>query len=376
VLARRVASARGTHTINPKDRVASHLRLICLCWYRMLQLLLWSVLLFFINGSHAFMQRVTLLPSNAAFLKSVHMRVRAAEAELASASDTIQHADKYRNILVDSQTYLQSYMITQAPDIEHEHLRDLYSTVDAGTSQLLLKLTNADSSSSADAVGYCGIDAQSKPFVVAQPSLSNDTATLLTRMLQSVASPSVGSVQHSSSDTEMVDWVDTASTVLCSLDRATVHTHNILHRGAGILVHNSKGDIYCHQRTHTKRVFPGLYDMFVGGVAASGEPLSTTALRELQEELSLGNDASRLRFLFNTTVSTALNRCVVAVYEYVCGDDEAVAWQESEVAWGAWLPFADVVAKVDSKQWEFVPDGLQVWNAYLAHMRDEHSNHA
>jgi isopentenyldiphosphate isomerase len=337
------------------------------------------ILLLIINNSHAFFSQAPSLPPGATILKLSHMQIRAAQLELAStSSDTLQHADKYANTLTDTHTYLQSYRLTQAAEIEHEHMSsdDTAAVLDAGPLQLLLKLTHAESTSSAAAVGYCGIDAQSKPFVVAQPGLSYDTASLLKHMLQSVASPEASSEQHSSSEIEIVDWVDTAGTVLCSLDRATVHTHNILHRGAGMLVRNGKGEIYCHQRTHTKRVFPGLYDMFVGGVAASGESLSTTALRELQEELSLGNDASRLQFLFDTTVSTALNRCVVAVYEYTCGDDETVAWQESEVAWGAWLPFKDVVAKVSTNEWEFVPDGLQVWDAYLAYMHNEHSNHA
>jgi isopentenyldiphosphate isomerase len=346
------------------------------CWCAML---VWVVLLLVIHQTSAFFSQAPSLPSGAATLKLSHMQVRAAEVELAAAgADALQHADKYSNIMADSHTYLQSYKVTQAAEIEHEHMRSdgTAAVLDAGPLQLLLRLTHAESTSSTAAAGYCGIDAQSKPFVVAQPGLSDDTASLLKRMLQSVASPEESGVQHSSSDVEMVDWVDTAGAVLCSLDRATVHTHNILHRGAGMLVRNSNGDIYCHQRTHTKRVFPGLYDMFVGGVAASGESLSTTALRELQEELSLGNDASRLQFLFDTTVSTALNRCVVAVYEYACGDDETVAWQESEVAWGAWLPFADVVAKVHTKEWEFVPDGLQVWDAYLEHLHNERSEHA
>lgn len=49
-----------------------------------------------------------------------------------------------------------------------------------------------------------------------------------------------------------------------------------------------QGDVYCHRRTSTKRVFPSLYDMFIGGVSESMEPAAHTALRELGEELDLG----------------------------------------------------------------------------------------
>lgn len=35
-------------------------------------------------------------------------------------------------------------------------------------------------------------------------------------------------------------------------------------------------------------VFPSMYDMFIGGVSGTLEPVATTALRELGEELGLG----------------------------------------------------------------------------------------
>lgn len=49
-----------------------------------------------------------------------------------------------------------------------------------------------------------------------------------------------------------------------------------------------QGQVYCHRRTKTKRVFPSMYDMFIGGVSGSMEPALDTALRELGEELGLG----------------------------------------------------------------------------------------
>lgn len=53
-----------------------------------------------------------------------------------------------------------------------------------------------------------------------------------------------------------------------------------------------QGEVYCHRRTSTKRVFPSMYDMFIGGVSGTMEPAATTALRELGEELGLGPCAS------------------------------------------------------------------------------------
>lgn len=39
---------------------------------------------------------------------------------------------------------------------------------------------------------------------------------------------------------EMVDWVDTKGRVICALPRPVVHSRNVLHRGAGVMIRNDK----------------------------------------------------------------------------------------------------------------------------------------
>ena len=82
---------------------------------------------------------------------------------------------------------------------------------------------------------------------------------------------------------ENVDMVDTLGKPWVSVPRPLVHTFNLLHRGVGIMVVKTKsGDefdldlpdwkentlVYVHRRTDSKRIFPSLYDMFVGGVVS------------------------------------------------------------------------------------------------------------
>jgi 8-oxo-dGTP pyrophosphatase MutT (NUDIX family) len=168
---------------------------------------------------------------------------------------------------------------------------------------------------------------------------------------------------------EMVDMVDEEGQPLLSLPRPLVHQHNILHRGAGILVLRSKDkskplsdslsssstdpqsdwtkevQVYCHRRTDTKRIFPSMYDMFVGGVSSTDESDIMTAGRELAEELGLQRalqDASEREStstdtdgakksdqlpspslqgpLFRCTVQTSYNRCVVNVFIFLYND--------------------------------------------------------
>mmetsp|Transcript_12706 Transcript_12706/g.31005 ORF Transcript_12706/g.31005 Transcript_12706/m.31005 type:complete len:500 (+) Transcript_12706:79-1578(+) len=239
--------------------------------------------------------------------------------------------------------------------------------------------------------------------------------------------------QHAKS--ELVDMVNHDGMVLGSLPRPYVHKWNILHRGIGLIV--SKDDdilegfqsgnmpeVYVHRRTSTKRIFPSLYDMFVGGVSTCGEDARLTAAREVSEELGLRRALDILENkdeetinplsdkLFQCTVCTSYNRCVVSMFKYTCKTElESITWQEEEVGWGDYVPYDIVklagdmsisrllkdgawpgsdcsayncksapkgeqldtaIQKLKNKydedkpweSWDFVPDGLLVWEAW------------
>jgi 8-oxo-dGTP pyrophosphatase MutT (NUDIX family) len=243
-------------------------------------------------------------------------------------------------------------------------------------------------------------------------------------------------------DLELVDMVNNAGLVLGALPRPYIHTWNILHRGSGILVSKDKDafqaakegaampEVYVHQRTSRKRIFPSLYDMFVGGVSCHGEDSRLTAAREVAEELGLRRaldimldskqqpqdleeeendklDNPLSETLFQCTVCTSYNRCVVSVFTYTACDGERITWQDEEVAWGDYVPYAvveqsaassidrlvksgvwpdkehriingtkrsigdkqltvntEVASKYSADTWDYVPDGLLVWNAW------------
>lgn len=102
--------------------------------------------------------------------------------------------------------------------------------------------------------------------------------------------------------TEVVNWMTEEEEVLFPLPRRWIHSHNLLHKGIGALLfqtqpkHNSQlieqndlNDlkIFVHQRSSTKRLFPSMWDMFIGGVSAFNESSSKTLFRELLEECNL-----------------------------------------------------------------------------------------
>ena len=158
---------------------------------------------------------------------------------------------------------------------------------------------------------------------------------------------------------EIVDLVDEENRVIGSTTRREVRARNLLHRGVGILCRNSSGEIYVHRRTTTKDIFPGMYDMLVGGVVGASESYEAAATREIAEELGIEGPEPELLFLH--LYQGPHNRSWVAVYEVTW--DGPIHHQESEVAWGNYMTEKDLMRKLED--WDWVPDGLEIFQRYL-----------
>ncbi|MBI3929609.1 MAG: NUDIX domain-containing protein [Armatimonadetes bacterium] len=158
---------------------------------------------------------------------------------------------------------------------------------------------------------------------------------------------------------EMVDVIDLDNQVVEVLPRSLVRSRNLLHRGVGILCCNSRGETYVHRRTPTKDVFPGMYDMFVGGVVESGERYHQAAAREIAEEL--GIRGAPPDYLFTHLYLGERNRSRIQVYRVLW--DGPIRWQPEEIEWGDWLPESDLADWVSTVP--VVPDGLEVFYRYL-----------
>lgn len=164
-------------------------------------------------------------------------------------------------------------------------------------------------------------------------------------------------------DEEWVDLVDLDNRIVGAAPRAEVRRRNLLHRGIGIMCLNGRGDVYVHKRTDTKDVFPGMYDMFVGGVVGRGETYEQAALRELEEEL--GVRGAELRHLFMHLYQGDANRSWIMVFDVRW--DGPIVHQPEEVAWGAWMPEERLEAW--AREVPVVPDGLGVFEHWLAWKR-------
>ena len=142
---------------------------------------------------------------------------------------------------------------------------------------------------------------------------------------------------------EIVVVVDDDDRVVGAATRCEMRARNLRHRCTSILCRNPMGDVYVHRRTESKDVYPGMYDVFFGGVVAAGESYEEGARRELAEEA--GIEGAALVHRFTAPYEDDESRSITAVYEVVW--DGPIRHQESEVAWGAWIPLERAVAMLD-----------------------------
>jgi 8-oxo-dGTP pyrophosphatase MutT (NUDIX family) len=235
-----------------------------------------------------------------------------------------------------------------------------------------------------------------------------DTSPItITGMIESLLSGTIMTATgtSASSQEEEVDWItsDGLSSIM-PVKRTSMHKYNLFHRGIGLIVMNSKGEVFVHRRSSSKRLFPSMLDMFIGGVCSSNEIPYTTLCREAEEELGLSlygltlakvfhrttplsmAHASRLRWfqersqskgthesevyeIGSTVIKTNYNHCLVHCYACLCSDElaKAICFNDGEIASGHWTN-ADELEKIStskSKREEYVPDGLQVWDSLL-----------
>jgi len=159
---------------------------------------------------------------------------------------------------------------------------------------------------------------------------------------------------------EIVTIVDIDNNVTGNLPRHEMRTQGLPHRASCILVFNSRREIFVQERTTTKDIYPGYFDVATGGVVLAGESYEESAERELAEELGVRNVTLESHFDFfhegpNNKVWGRVFSC--------CYDGEVVL-QEEEVADGYFMPVHEVLELSQSRP--FTPDGLLALQRYLA----------
>jgi isopentenyldiphosphate isomerase len=159
--------------------------------------------------------------------------------------------------------------------------------------------------------------------------------------------------------TERVDWIDEAGATLESLPRSEIRRRNLLHRVSATFVFHPDGRLFVHRRTETKDVYPGLYDVAVGGTVVSGETFEENACRELGEEL--GVKGAVLYRLFSHRFQDRSSNSLTEVFASVT--EGPFRLQPEEVSEGSWMKLEEITPLIAAAK--ICPDSVQAWRLYL-----------
>jgi isopentenyldiphosphate isomerase len=151
---------------------------------------------------------------------------------------------------------------------------------------------------------------------------------------------------------EIVDVVDDADRVIGQATRRDVRRDNLRHRSVYVFVFNTRGDLFVHERTPNKDVYPGYRDVAIGGVLRAGEDYVTAAVRECREELGVGDIAPKL--LFSLRYQDTANSVNGNVYRAI--HDGPFRLDPTEIVSGAFVPMERIPTL--AQKLPFCPDGL------------------
>ena len=158
---------------------------------------------------------------------------------------------------------------------------------------------------------------------------------------------------------EIVLIVDKDNKETGSASRHKMRARGLPHRATYILVFNSRGELFIQQRTLSKDIYPGFFDVAAGGVVLAGETYDASARRELKEELGIRDTAITPHFTF--FYEEGDNRVWGRVYS--CIYDGELTLQAEEVS-GGFFAAPEAVLALSEKE-PFTPDGIYVLQRFL-----------
>lgn len=151
---------------------------------------------------------------------------------------------------------------------------------------------------------------------------------------------------------EQVEEIDRYGNVLGLVSRREMRAGSLRHRSVFVAVVSEKGQLLVHRRADTKDVWPGWWDVAVGGVCAPGEEWDRAAEREVAEEL--GMEGTVIEPLASGAYEDRDVRLVAHVYE--CRTDGPFRFADGEITEAHWVSPEELADWLAVKN--FLPDSL------------------
>ena len=154
---------------------------------------------------------------------------------------------------------------------------------------------------------------------------------------------------------EFFDLIDDATgEIIGRATRRECHGNpKLLHRSIRVAVYHPDGNaLLLQKRSMNADIYPGLWDMAVGGHVDSGETPDTAAIREMGEELGIPADLP-LKKLFQMKVRNEIESENVQVYSTVFAGPFTIQQEELDAA--RFFTFDELRERLKRSPEEFTP---------------------
>lgn len=160
-------------------------------------------------------------------------------------------------------------------------------------------------------------------------------------------------------DAEQIQQVDLNGVVLAMVSRAEMRAQNLCHRAVFVTVQSENGSLLVHRRSKSKDVWPGWWDIAVGGVVVGDETYEVAAIRELDEEIGIRE--ALLEYLcdgeYHDSSVNLIGRC------YRLRSNGPFIYRDGEVEESRFVTPSQFVQMIS--QYQFVPDSMALVLPYL-----------
>ena len=147
---------------------------------------------------------------------------------------------------------------------------------------------------------------------------------------------------------EVVDIVDSNDVVVRTVTRRQMRAERLRHRAVFIAVVHPDGRLLIHRRSDAKDVWPGWWDLAVGGVVSAGETYDDAARREVREEIGIDAEPEPLDGggAYEDADVSLIGRCYRVVHP------GPFTFADGEVVHAEWIELAEL----DLEARRYLPD--------------------
>jgi isopentenyldiphosphate isomerase len=138
-----------------------------------------------------------------------------------------------------------------------------------------------------------------------------------------------------------------------------------IHRIVRILIFNSKKELLIQKRSLKMKIWPGRWDVSVGGHVDEGEDYLLAAKREAKEEMGIRNielEEVKKYFTDGMREGGKIVKRFNMLYKASC--ESEIDFDEEEVSEIKWMSLSEIEQKIREKPEEFTESFIEVLNIY------------